>query len=128
MQLPASELQALDNPERSHYLHGPPGDWILLVVIATVLFQALGGPLSDDVPSVPFCHIVGGVSWIQDDRPATQGEGSQTLFRLEASKPERILLKRSSVPTTEHVLCLEPWVGCQAERTQEHWWRRSEWG
>lgn len=94
MQLPPSELQAPDNPGRSHYLHHPAGDWSLPVVIATVLFQALGGPLSDDVPSVPFCHIVGRVGQVQDDGPATQGEGSQALSHLEASESERILLKR----------------------------------
>lgn len=92
MQLSHSELQAPGIPERSHYLHVPSGDWVIVVVIATVLFQALAGPLSDYVPSVAFCHIVGGVSRIQDDRPATQREGAQVLSGLEARKPERNLL------------------------------------
>lgn len=89
-------FKPLTAPQRSHYLHVPAGDWLLLVVIATVLFQALAGPLSDYIPSVPFRHIVGGVSWIQDDGPATQGEGFQALSGLEAGKPESSLLKQSS--------------------------------
>ena len=86
MQLPPSELWAPESPKMSHYLHIPAGDWFLLVVIATVLFQALAGPLSNYVPSVPFCHIVGGVSWIQDDGPATQGEGAQAFSGGQQAK------------------------------------------
>ena len=57
--------------------------------MATALFQALSGPLTDYVPSVAIGHIVGGVSRIQDDRPATQREGAQVLSCLEAYKPEK---------------------------------------
>lgn len=67
---------------RNHYLHGPAGDRGVPVVIATVLFQTLVGPLSNYVPSVAFCHIVGGVCWIQDDRPATERDDAS---RLEAT-------------------------------------------
>lgn len=63
----------------THYLHIPAGDWGVIAVIATVLFQALAGPLSHYVPSVPFCHIVSGVCWVQDDGPATQREGVMFL-------------------------------------------------
>lgn len=50
-------------------LYGPAGDGAVTVVIATVLFETLVGPLSNYIPSVASCHIVGGVCWVQDDGP-----------------------------------------------------------
>ena len=44
----------------------------------------MSGTLSHYIPSVACCHIVGGVSQIQDDGPETQREGAQVLSCLEA--------------------------------------------
>lgn len=83
-------------------LYGPAGDGAVPVVIATVLFETLVGPLSNYIPSVASCHIVGGVCWVQDDGPATQRDdalpGSESHRLGRCSQPPFF-------PATEH-LCV----------------------